>query len=132
MRIYQLGILIVFGLLLFGCTATPPVLPPGPLQCADKNCFINAASQCSAAKLVLNESYGAVKYSTNGCVFTKRIVSLNESESPDLKLLVEGKSMACKYEKGKFDTNLVDSLLLGIEPCEGELKDAINELLVFA
>ncbi|MBS3068469.1 hypothetical protein J4450_07210 [Candidatus Micrarchaeota archaeon] len=49
-----------------------------------------------------------------------------------MKTLLEGKSMTCKYENGKFDQRLVTSLIYGTEYCDGELKDALGQLIVFA
>jgi hypothetical protein len=39
--------------------------------------------------------------------------------------------MTCKYEQGKFDTRWTDSLLGGMELCQGELRDVLGNLLMF-
>ena len=60
------------------------------------------------------------------------LVSANADETSDMKKLLEGKSMMCNYEKGKFDARLVTTLIYGMEYCEGDLKDILGQLIVFA
>ena len=59
-------------------------------------------------------------------------MSLNADESAEMKKALEGKSMMCVYEKGKFDTRLVTSLIFGMENCDGSLRDALGELIIFS
>lgn len=79
----------------------------------------------------MDEEYGKILYSSSSaCVFTKTYVSA-KGETDEMRALLEGKSFSCKYEKGKFDQRLANSLVFGMENCEGELKDAIAKLLLF-
>lgn len=114
-------------------STTPPALsPPAITGCNDKTCFISAANDCKDTSLTLTEDFGVLKYSSKDCIFTKTLVSLNANETEEMKTLLEGKSMTCKYENGKFDQRLVTSLIYGTEYCDGELKDALGQLIVFA
>lgn len=99
--------------------------------CSDKQCFVSAANACGKETIQINEDYGVVNYSTSNCVLNKTIISLNQNESTDIKRLVEGKSMLCRYENGAFDQNWINSLVFGIEKCEGELRDVLGQLIVF-
>jgi hypothetical protein len=122
----------LLGLVLFGCLAAPPALPKaGSSGCATKECFFTAATACRNATLRLNDSSGTVLFSTSNCTFKKTILALDPKESAQMKDLVEGTSMTCVYENGKFDTNWVNSLVLGVEKCDGTLKDALASLIVF-
>ena len=128
---------VLFLVLVAGCTSEPQQAPAASLVattgCTDKECFISEAKACKDSSLTLAEDVGVLRYSTSkDCVFTKTLVSLNANETQEMKTLLEGKSMACKYEEGEFDRRLVTSLIFGMEYCNGELKDALGQLIVFA
>ena len=140
--------MLAFGLLFLmfmaGCTSPSqpapktqtenltPLTPPTAI-CSDKECFISAANECQDTSITLTEDMGILKYSSSkDCVFTKTLVSLNENETQEMKNILQGKSLTCKYEKGKFDQRLVTSLIYGMEYCEGELKDTLGQLIVFS
>ena len=121
---------ILFGLVLFGCIATPPALPKaGVSGCATKECFLTAANACRNESLRLNDSFGTMLLYTSNCTLTKTILALDPKESRQIKDLVEGASMTCAYEKGKFDSDWMNSLVLGVEKCDGTLRDAIADLI---
>lgn len=150
--------LLIVALLLFGCAApqppagngqatttgphgtgteSPATSPTGltttrPPECAAKDCFADAANGCKDISITSNEDFGSAKYTAKNCVFTKTIVSLAAGESQEMKKLLEGKSLSCQYEKGKFNDQWINTLILGIENCEGELRDALGSLSVFA
>lgn len=118
-------------------TPTPTPAPTPTLTaagCTDKECFITAANECRELELTLTEEAGGVfTYSSStGCVFTKTLVTLSAGEDQELKRLLEGKRLTCRYERGAFDPRWVTSLIFGTESCEGELKEALAQLLVFA
>ncbi|VVB74014.1 Uncharacterised protein [uncultured archaeon] len=100
--------------------------------CSSKDCFAPAANNCSDISIQVTEVFGTMKYSSSGCVFTKTMISLNQNESADMKKALEGKSLSCVYEKGKFDSGWLSSLVAGIENCSGNLKDAIGQLVLFS
>lgn len=131
---------LVFGLLLFiliaACTSPSQQIAQtkqtAQTECKDQGCFISAAKDCEEVSITLNEDVGVFKYtSSKNCVFSKTIVSVNDDEALEMKKLLTGKNLTCKYEQGQFDERLVTSLLLGTEYCEGELKDIIGKLIVF-
>ena len=140
--------LLALVLMVSGCAAPPP-LPPAPegidqavipttrppalpSDCKTKECFAADANDCKEKSILVNEDFGTVAYSAKGCVFTKTIVSLDASEPQDMKLALEGKSLTCKYEKGNFNEEWTGSLVLGIDNCEGNLRDALALLTAFA
>jgi len=146
MALFATALLLLLFLAGCPCQLTPTPIKPNvtilnstnttvivhPSACADPDCLILAANDCADSNLTITEDVGVFKYSSsNGCVFTKTLVSLNSNETADMKKLLEGKSLTCKYEKGKFDSRLVTSLIFGTENCEGNLKDALGELLAF-
>jgi len=146
------GLLVALLILVFlyGCVNPQPPAPHPQTQnatpqditqpasqnlmaCSDKDCFISAANDCQALNLIVAEDFGTIEYSSSaGCVFTKTLVNLNDNETQEMKNLLQGKSMTCAYEKGKFDSRLVTSLIYGMENCQGELKDDLGKLIVFS
>lgn len=103
-------------------------------SCTDMNCFIAQASQCQAAAYEETTKIGTISYSitaeNSSCLFTKEIVKLSENEDPFLKSVLEGKKMQCAYSQGKFNAQWTNSLIEGLEDCQGELKEAIGQLLI--
>ena len=126
---YLIGIMLL-ALVLAGC-ARPPPLPEVP-KCDTKECFIAAANDCNDIGLTLDEDFGVIEYTSKECMLTKKVISLDPSETKEMKELVEGKWMTCKYEKGEFDRNWLDSLILGMQKCEGKLKETLVDILLFA
>ena len=118
---------------LLGCV-TPPVTPPIiDTPCTTMACFISSANACNATNLTVTEDYGVINYATSAnCTLTKTIIRLDANETQQMKALLEGKSMICSYENGKFDTDLVNTMVFGIENCIGELSDNLRILIVFA
>lgn len=121
-------ILIILGilLLLVACKTQPAETTP---PCNTKDCFIAKANNCEDANINVTEDFGTLNYDSKGCVFTKTLLSTNGTEETN-KLII-GKSLTCKYEMSKFDSRWVNSILFGIEYCEGELKDRIVDLMAF-
>ncbi len=106
----------------------------GAMSCNDMPCFVQKANQCTTASYTEKSSFGTITYSSRieagVCILTKRVVALNENEDAVIKALVEGKSMDCSYEKGKFNGQWTSSLVEGLEYCEGDLKEAIGTLIL--
>jgi len=115
--------------------AQPQAMEPQvqvPQQCNDKDCFVSFANDCKNASYTADESYGSVNYSASNCVFTKTIVSLDAGEAQDMKAALEGKSLSCSYKSKNFNPQWTSSLMLGIDSCEGSLRDALVLLASFA
>ncbi len=135
--IFTSGLLIF--MLIAGCgsqmqeaTETSITTEPTITECTTKECFVSAANECHDISVTLTEDAGVFTYSSStDCVFTKTLVSLDASETQEMKNLLEGKSLTCTYEIGSFDERWVSSLIFGSEYCEGELKDILVELLAF-
>ena len=100
--------------------------------CKTKECFITAANSCENSTFYSTEDIGFVKYETSGCFFMKTLMNANKEELPEIKELVEGKSLICQYDYGNFDSRWIDSISDGIEFCQGDLKEAIGELFLFS
>jgi hypothetical protein len=121
---------LILVLLCAGCTATNPA--PATAADNDTATFISAANTCQPMNLAVTNGIGTFTYnSTSGCVLVKTLVSLNASESQEVKNMLERKNMVCSYTKGNFDPRLVTSLTGGMEYCHGNLRDNLAELMVF-
>ncbi len=108
------------------------IAPSTNATCGDETCFIAAANNCENINLTVTDEVGTFSYSSSeSCIFTKTLVSLNANESQEMKNLLQGKNMTCMYERGKFDQRWVTSLIYGIEYCQGELKNRLGDLTVF-
>jgi hypothetical protein len=127
---------MLMALAFAGCCNILPQ-PPGPVpqpnvSCSDATCFIAAANNCDDMNVTLTGKVATFAYtSSSSCVFTKTLLSVDQNETQKMKDFLVGKSMICTYGKGKFNPDLVTSLVDGMENCTGDLKDAISELLVF-
>jgi hypothetical protein len=129
-------------LLLAGCGAPAPEAaapegaaapPPVEGSCTTKDCLIAAGNACKAVQLTLTEDAGTFTYAiTAGCTFTKTLVEPSPEETPEMKSLLRGASMTCKYQQGAFDSRWVTSLFGGLERCEGELRGILAHLAAFA
>ena len=120
-----LGLLVVFFVISDSLKASSQT-------CTNSACFVSAANSCADATLTSEEPIGTVKHSTSGCYYLKTIVKANSSEVPEVKSLVEGKSLMCKYDPGNFNMNWISYISEDIEYCQGPLKEAIGELIVFS
>lgn len=129
----------LMALALAGCCNIIPQPGPAPAPvpqpnatCSDAACFIAAANNCEDMNVTLSGGVATFAYtSSQSCVFTKTLVSVDENETRQMKDFLNGKSMTCIYERGRFNPGLVSSLVDGMEYCNGDLKDALSELLVF-
>ena len=141
-RLTMLSFGLLFLVIIAGCASPspqapsispPPVAPPAVAACTTKECFISSANDCNDVDLTLTQDAGVFKYSSSkDCVFTKTLVSLNANETQEMKSLLQGKSLMCRYKKGTFDQRWVTSLIFGTEYCTGELRDILAELIAFA
>lgn len=127
------GMLIMLALA--GCSNIVPKPPQNVTPnatCSDAACFIAAANNCEDMNVTLTGDVATFTYtSSQPCVFTKTLVSVDTNETQQMKDFLNGKSMTCIYERGRFNPGLVSSLVDGMEYCNGDLKDALSELLVF-
>jgi hypothetical protein len=132
---------IILLLIFAGCSSpqspkNPVPATPAPSQnvpCMEKACFIAAANDCKELNVTIQEDIGTFRYSSSpDCIFKKTLVSMNGTESREIRNLLEGKNMTCIYTKGNFDHRLVTTLIGGIEYCRGELKDNLARLVIFS
>jgi len=101
-----------------------------PITCSINDCFASAADSCRTVNMARDEDFGTINYAEKDCIFTKTIVTANDS--PEMKKLLEGKSLSCAYEEGNFDSRLLTSMIEGVDNCNGDLKVIMGELLIFA
>ena len=103
-------------------------------SCTDMSCFITKANQCQAITYEETTEIGTINYiitsQNSNCILTKEIVELSESEDAFLKKTLEGKKMECTYSSGQFNGQWTISLIEGLEDCQGELKEALGQLLL--
>jgi hypothetical protein len=98
--------------------------------CATQDCFILAANSCKSVKMQQIEEGSLFEYSARNCVLTKTLKKMNETEPVEMKDLLEGKSLQCSYTAGTFDEKWITTISIDIENCSGDLKDAIDELVL--
>jgi hypothetical protein len=134
---------IILLLIFAGCSSPSPQAQKNPVNatpapsqnvpCMEKACFIAAANDCKDLNVTIREDIGTFRYSSSpDCIFKKTLVSMNGTESREIRNLLEGKNMTCIYTKGKFDQRLVTTLIGGIEYCRGDLKDNLARLVIFS
>jgi len=129
----KIFIFIIVGILILAAIAAAYfwLLPMLTVQsCADEACFITAADDCKTATFSNALAGSVFEYKTKNCILTKTLIQINETEPAEIRDLLEGKSMTCNYAKGNFAPELVLTISIGIEACQGELKDGIELLAV--
>ena len=95
----------------------------------DNECFIQRASNCNEATLTQDLDGNTIKYrSTDDCALIITMFQMKEEEPEDVKALFEGKEMRCEYVD--FDPTWVDHFLNSYQSCQGELVDAVNQLII--
>jgi hypothetical protein len=123
---------IVLMILANGCASTTGASPSSGNPSPEQAAFIAAAGKCSETSMTATGIAGTFTYSVSpDCTFTKTLVRLNESETQGIKTMLEGKNMTCVYTPGNFDSRWVTSLVGGMEYCNGDLKDALANLIIF-
>ncbi len=113
-----LVILIVLVLMFF----------PMKASCNNKQCFVSAANMCEKSSFIQLENTATIKYTANDCVLTKKIIKLDKTEPEEIRSLFLDQEMTCEFSKQNFDSSLVDGFAVGVDNCEGSLKDIIVEI----
>ena len=123
---------VVLLLLIVGAYVALQYVPSWSLttkKCTTNECFVTAAQQCEPLQYK-HTIEGTIFFDeiTRDCVFHKRVFAFGP-EPDAVKELLANKTLMCSYQKGAFDPNWIDSLTIGLEKCQGSLKDAFFELL---
>ncbi len=106
-----------------------PITPDTDCNTAD--CFIGYANLCSPTTLTMIEDGTTTFYEIReNCLFYREYTKLADDEPDEIRELLEGKSMTCPYTMGNFDKDLVNTVSLGIENCEGELVDGLYTIIL--
>jgi hypothetical protein len=98
-------------------------------QLANYDCFIEAANECKDYSMQMDEDIGSISYKSKDCVFSKTVDNIIEDTA--VKEYLEGTNAVCLYSKGEFNEDWVRSLHLGLEDCDGELREKLGVLLLF-
>jgi hypothetical protein len=106
-----------------------------PYQCSDIECFMTKSNQCESAHYAETTDLGTIDYyagsgAGDSCVLTKQMTELSPNEDSFLKKVLEGKQMECIYFKDKFNGQWLTSMIEGLDNCDGNLKDAVGQLLI--
>lgn len=128
-------VVIFFALCLFAVAAIVVYFVFVTKTCHTADCLAKAANDCRKAKLESVDEAGIFwqyRVSAPCGRFEKTLIYLNEKETESMKKLLEGKSLSCNYTRGNFDKRWIDSLIFGLENCEGELKETVGQLLFLA
>ena len=100
-------------------------------DCDTTECFIEYANNCDPAELEINEEGTLQTYQIlPGCNFYREYTILAADEPDAIRELLEGKSMTCQYTEGNFDTDLINTVSIGIENCEGDLVDGLEVIIL--
>lgn len=125
LMIFGIFFLILVGLVILGISL--------PTTCTTNECFIDEANACGKVEMYSEMPGGGwFRFYSKNCEFKKTVSNLYESETQEMKDLLEGKSLICKFESGEFDENWINSPLEGLEKCKGKLKDIIAQLILFS
>ena len=127
--IIPLVIILAIGVYFLIPLISPAISGLFAKSCQDKDCFIASANSCDSVRLEQNEFGSLFAYYSKDCVFTKTAKSINQSETQEIKDLLEGKSMNCSYVAGDFNEDWINTISLGLEECSGGLKDSIEKLV---
>lgn len=125
----SLGVIVVVALIVLGVIYVPSLLTQ---KCTTDQCFIDAANQCKSVEMDKNLGGSVYSLSERNCLFTKTVKTVNATETPEIIALLKDTSMTCSYDKNGFNDNLITTLSLGIDNCSGDLKDALEQLLLAA
>ncbi len=98
------------------------------MNCPDADCLIARAQACEPTTATLTTESLVSHYEIlANCTLRKTVIVLiNESQT--MRELFINKSIECDYAEGQFDGRLVRNLTLGIEACNGRLRDAFDAL----
>ncbi len=103
-------------------------------NCNDDSCFDSYASKCSKAKVISPNDDNRYKYEilgrkANNCIVEVTLLNLSESQSNDMKLALEGRSMKCAIAQDLLtaDKNIKDIKNLN-DYCTGQLKEAVLQV----
>ena len=125
----SLGVIVAIAIIVLGIIYIPSLITQ---KCTTDLCFITAANQCRSVEMDRNIAGSVYSLSEKNCVLTKTIKTVNATETPVITALLKGTSMTCSYDKNGFNDNLMTTLSLGIDNCNGDLKDALEQLLLAA
>ena len=92
----------------------------------DKTCFIEQANNGNSVKVQEDFAGSTLEYRYKDGELTKEIIAFSEDEPQEVVDLLKGKTLTCPAE-GIVD-EYIDSLLSGIEFCEGDLKDIVYDI----
>jgi len=102
----------------------------GSETCTTDICFIQNAQECKDTTYIKEEAGTGsfVLYEIKDCNLEKSIQTFAEDEPIEIRDLFVNKKMACAYSRGGFDETWIESIVAGIDACDGALKDAIFEV----
>ncbi len=102
-----------------------------PKTCDTKQCFLERAQACKAAKYVHQADKLTYELITDKrCTLTKKVIAVADTEPEQVKAILLDKSMDCNYERNAFNEQYLTTMLGGIQSCTGPLKEAFYEVLI--
>lgn len=98
---------------------------PGSLDCGeDKELFVKRADKFVPAALKIDLRGTIYRCSVdNAGLFIKRVETVSPCEPWEIAGFLRGKYLTARYARGGFNRDWVDTLIRGLEPCQGPLKD---------
>ncbi len=127
------AIIVILGVVLFLVQSSlersqSPLVSSLVTTCTDPACFTTRAQECLPTVFKQIEVGSEVTYKIQECVLTKELTKFSDAEPVTVRNFFTGKTMRCAYERNNFDRALAQSLLGGLERCDGSLKEAIVQL----
>lgn len=104
-------------------------LPTQPINCEDRNCFLQLGKDCREGSYT-TQIAGAVVYQEvkQDCSLVRTIQDITPEEPASIQSL-KGLSMTCKYERNNFHPKYSDTIT-GFQPqCKGELLNKIRTIV---
>lgn len=121
--------LIVFGIAIAVAAVLALWQFAGTAICAAEDCFMETANRCGTATYQVQQEGSSIEHHVEDCTYTRTMRKVSTDEPEEVRPLMEGKSLTCTYVRGEFNTQWTSTISLGLEPCNGPLKDSIEAII---
>ena len=101
----------------------------------DDECFDEKLRECKFIDFITHKNNNVYRYTIfsslgNYCKIRVTLERTAPGSDPDIKELLEGKSMECRIPKQLLKTTNLDNIDNFLQYCTGELKEGILELII--
>ncbi|MBT3408736.1 hypothetical protein HN415_08730 [Candidatus Woesearchaeota archaeon] len=104
-------------------------------NCSDLDCFLEKANKCEKSSYIYDNNeiifeVSSNKFGDNTCQLTKKVIGLPSLEPSIIKEAILNKELKCIYNMDEFNQKWINTLLGGLNDCEGELKNSLYEIAI--